>query len=82
MACRVRVGSDQLIRVRAERGGLTTITGGGRGAWLGPARACLERTHAAQGLARALRVEVNAAGIARLMESWPTVPLTCPHESG
>lgn len=59
-------------------GELALNRGSGRGAWVGPANACLARVTPAS-LSRALRVEVNESEVARLIGSWPTVAVVCPH---
>ena len=73
--------ADALVRVRAVDGRLETGFGPGRGAWVGPSPACVELATQRHAWARALRVEVNATEIARLLASWSTEPLACPHAS-
>ena len=73
--------ADVLVRVRVESGELVTGAGPGRGAWVGPSVACLQLASDRQGLRRGLGAEANVAAIARLLKSWSTGLLACPHES-
>ena len=79
MGCRRVLPADTLVRVRGDGDGLVTGSGPGRGAWVGPAAPCVEAAAQRRGFARGLRAEVNAAAIARLLTSWPTEPIACPH---
>jgi len=68
--------------VRQHDGALVTGSGPGRGAWVGPSAACVELATQRKGFRRGLGAEVNAAEVARLLSSWSTEPLACPHANG
>ncbi len=70
-----------MVRVRASADGLVTGPGPGRGVWLGPAQECAELAAERRGVFGSLRAEANAADVARLLASWSTDPLACPHKS-
>jgi len=73
--------ADTLVRVRRVDDALVVGPGPGRGVWVGPSTACVDAATQRKGFHRGLRAEVNAAEIARLVSSWSTEPLACPHAS-
>ncbi|RMH77379.1 MAG: YlxR family protein [Actinomyces sp.] len=79
VACRRRFPASALVRLRRTSDGLALGPGPGRGAWVGPSRACLELAVKRRALGRALRFEANAAELARLHDSWPPGPPDCPY---
>lgn len=79
VGCQRVLPANDLLRVRWDDGSLVTGPGSGRGAWVGPSTACVELATQRKGFNRGLRAEVNAAEIARLLASWSTEPLACPH---
>ncbi|WP_171788942.1 YlxR family protein [Acidimicrobium ferrooxidans] len=56
MGCRARRSASDLVRVHVVEGRLAVGAGPGRGAWICPREACLERALAHGRLRRALRL--------------------------
>ena len=80
VACRRRRPAGDLVRIRRDGDTLAVGPGPGRGVWVGPAIACLDRAIARKAIARGLRAEVNGDAVARIRDSWPTEPAACPYE--
>ncbi len=59
VGCGAKASQPELVRLKAEAGSVVLDHGrtGGRGAWLHPAPACLDRAIQRRALARALRAQ-------------------------
>lgn len=79
IACRQAFQQGDLVRVRSDDEDLIVGPGPGRGAWVGPSPACVRLARDRRAFGRALRVEVIAVAVARLLDSWPMKPPACPH---
>jgi predicted RNA-binding protein YlxR (DUF448 family) len=68
VGCGQRAGQPALVRLRADGGAVVIdrTRSGGRGAWLHPAAACLDRAIKRRVLARALRADGVRADVEAL----------------
>ncbi|HEU4385671.1 MAG TPA: YlxR family protein [Anaeromyxobacteraceae bacterium] len=66
LGCGLKAGPSALVRLRLVEGRVVVDRhrGGGRGAWLHPAAACLERALKRRAFARAFRAAAAADGAA------------------
>jgi predicted RNA-binding protein YlxR (DUF448 family) len=80
VGCRQRGGKRELVRVvRTPEGPIAVDQTGraaGRGAYLHPDQACLQRAARAGSLARALRTSLDPAETARLMQDVSATGMT------